>query len=176
MSSKSGLVTSLENTSSDDELVFENANSNLPSSEQKNNEQNVDDLIGKQNDLKLDDDAQNSDEDQQDFVDTKNDADEESRKDYEKTLTETELLANKEQAGVHKVDGNEFYKNADYNKAIETYTLGIDICPLNCSEERGILYGNRGAAYIQLDNKQLAIQDCTKSLELKPKYMKVLIR
>lgn len=56
------------------------------------------------------------------------------------------------------------------------YTQGLLVCPLGEVELRSILYGNRSVPKMKLNLKDLAIMDCTKSLEYNPKYMKSLIR
>lgn len=94
----------------------------------------------------------------------------------EENLTEEEKLANKEKSEALKKDGNDAFKVGDYAKSIELYTEALNICPKAFENERSILFANRGAAYIRSDVKDLAIEDCTKSLELNEKYTKVLIR
>lgn len=101
---------------------------------------------------------------------------EESRREYEATLTPTELTAKKDEATVLKAKGNDLFKTEDYTAAVETYTEAIELCPLNCVEEKSVLHGNRAAANLQLNNKEAAIADCTTALELNPKYTKVLLR
>lgn len=92
------------------------------------------------------------------------------------TLSEDELNANQLKAEEFKKIGNEHYKNGEFSKSIESYSDGIGICPLKCSNERAILYGNRAAAYIKLQNNTMAIQDCSKALDLDPNYTKVTLR
>jgi len=86
------------------------------------------------------------------------------------------LKANQLKANEFKNTGNDHYKNGAFTESIESYSNGIGICPLRCSNDRAVLYGNRAAAYIQLKNNTMAIQDCSKSLELDPKYIKVILR
>lgn len=146
----------------------------------ESNKEIIDEIIDKTDSLKLieGNDSGNADEDQ--FVDCTEtplpDPDEASQKDHESTLTEDELNANQSKANEFKKIGNEHYKNAEYLKSIESYSSGIGVCPLRCGSERAILYGNRAAAYVQLNNNTLAIQDCSKALELDPKYTKVALR
>lgn len=102
--------------------------------------------------------------------------DEDSQRDYEKTLTVEELLANKTKALDLKVEGNDLFKKEQYKEAIDKYTEALKLCPMDCTNERSILYGNRAAGHIQIEGKSPAIEDCTKSLELNPTYMKALIR
>jgi len=94
----------------------------------------------------------------------------------EEVLTEEEKQERKIKCDALKQEGNAVYKSADYDKSIELYTEALTICPKSFASERSILYANRGAAYIQKELKDLAIADCTKSLELNDKYVKALIR
>lgn len=147
----------------------------------ESNEEIIDKIIDKQNSLNLNAESNDSGNVEEDnFVDCIEtplpDADEASQKDYESTLSEDELNANQLKANEFKKMGNDHYKNAEYLKSIESYSSGICICPLRCSNERAVLYGNRAAAYVQLTNNTMAIQDCSKALELDPKYIKVALR
>lgn len=98
------------------------------------------------------------------------------QEDVEESLTEEEKLTRKTQSDTLKNEGNTAFKAADYNKSIELYTEALNICPKSFATERSVLYGNRGAAYIYQDLKDLAIADCTKSLELNDTYLKALVR
>lgn len=164
------------NSSSDDEN-YENASSILPDSATRN-DPIITKLIEQQGGLSIKEEQQDSDDENKNvFHDAKDDAvDDESRKDYEKTLSAEQLLANKERGNELKSEGNTQFKNEEYTDSVKTYSEGLKICPLDCANERSILYGNRAAAHIQLNNKQIAIEDCSKSLELNPNYIKVLIR
>jgi len=155
-------------------------------SEQQTNKEIIDDIIDKQSSIHIKAEANDSgtaEEDNfEDCIDTLEisqidpDNDEASQADYERTLTEDEINANQLKANEFKKIGNEHYKNAEYLKSIESYSDGIRICPLKCSIERAVLYGNRAAAYIQLKNNTMAIQDCSKALDLDPNYTKVTLR
>lgn len=94
----------------------------------------------------------------------------------EEVLTEEETLERKTKSDTLKSDGNTAFKAADYDKAIELYTEALTVCPKSFKTERSVLFGNRGAAYIQKELKDLAIADCTKSLELNDTYLKALVR
>lgn len=163
---------------SDNSDKFEDASEVLLT---KTNQEVIDEIIDKQSALHLNDaeDAETVVE-EDDFVDCVEtplpDPDEASQRDYESTLSEDELNANQVKANEFKAMGNDQYKNGEYLKSIESYSSGIGVCPLRCGNERAILYGNRAAAYVQLNNKTMAIQDCSKALELDPKYTKVALR
>lgn len=102
--------------------------------------------------------------------------DEDALKDRELTLTESEKETLKEEAEKYKNKGNEYFKSGEYMQAISMYTQGIQTCPLAYSRERSILYANRAAAKSKCLEKESAISDCTKAIELNPSYTKAYVR
>ncbi|XP_033332746.2 tetratricopeptide repeat domain 1 [Megalopta genalis] len=102
--------------------------------------------------------------------------DEELLKDREIGLTEDEKESLKNEAEKLKNEGNELFKNEEYLEAILTYTKALQACPLAYSNDRAVLYANRGAAKAKYMDKKSAIADCTKALELNPTYEKAMIR
>ncbi|XP_011340290.1 tetratricopeptide repeat protein 1 isoform X2 [Ooceraea biroi] len=105
------------------------------------------------------------------------DVDEEFLKDRDLSLSEGEQEAIKNEAEKLKQVGNDFFKNAEYVQAISQYTQALQICPLAYSKERSILYANRAAAKAKCQTeKDSAISDCTKAIELNSSYIKVYIR
>lgn len=101
--------------------------------------------------------------------------DDESQRDFEKSLTEEEKLANKAKAEELKAQGNELFKQGEYQKSADLYTAALRICPVDFNAERSILYANRAAAKTKLNFKPSAIDDCTKAIEHNPKYLKALL-
>ncbi|XP_038119993.1 tetratricopeptide repeat protein 1 isoform X1 [Culex quinquefasciatus] len=101
--------------------------------------------------------------------------DDESQRDFEKSLSEEERLANKVKAEELKAQGNELFKQGEYQKSADMYTAALRICPVDFSAERSILYANRAAAKTKLNFKPSAIDDCTKAIEHNPKYLKALL-
>ncbi|XP_072539110.1 tetratricopeptide repeat protein 4 [Salminus brasiliensis] len=80
-----------------------------------------------------------------------------------------------EQAKSLKDEGNEYFKEKDYKKAIVTYTAGLK---KNCSDSdlNAILYTNRAAAHFYLGNMRSALNDATAAKKLKPDHIKAIIR
>ncbi|KYN39743.1 Mitochondrial import receptor subunit TOM70, partial [Trachymyrmex septentrionalis] len=76
----------------------------------------------------------------------------------------------------YKNAGNVRFKLGKYNEAIAEYNKAIDICPKENVEDLAIFYQNRAAAYEQLKRYNSVKADCTKALELNPKYVKALLR
>ncbi|XP_012259830.2 tetratricopeptide repeat protein 1 [Athalia rosae] len=117
------------------------------------------------------DDATKVNELPDDFVD------EEALKDREVELTDDQREELKKEAQYLKNEGNELFKNGEYQKAMVTYTRGLQTCPLAFDKDRAILYANRAASKIKyMDEKESAISDCTKAVELNPSYVKAYLR
>lgn len=69
-----------------------------------------------------------------------------------------------------KEKGNDYFKNGNYEDAIEYYSKAL-LC-----KEDAIYYGNRSACYNALGDYEKTIEDTTKALELDPQYIKCLFR
>jgi len=121
-----------------------------------------------------------------------------------KSSGSSEFEGNLEEALHAKEQGNAHYRDKEYDAAIDSYSRAIQMCPkdernkenlvrtltqrhihiltsLNSHESilgptQAIFYGNRAACYSSIDATDLAIEDCTHALELKPEYVKVLMR
>lgn len=77
-----------------------------------------------------------------------------------------------------KEEGNNYFRNKDYDEALESYSRAITFCPED-DENKEILatfYGNRSAAYASIEEYELVVEDCTAALALKPDYVKVIAR
>ncbi|XP_032675597.1 tetratricopeptide repeat protein 1 [Odontomachus brunneus] len=110
-------------------------------------------------------------------TDVLEDVDEELLKDREINLTETEKEALKDEAERLKNIGNVLFKDGEYVHAISLYTQGLQTCSLAYDKERSILYANRAAAKTKCQiDKNSAISDCTKAIELNSSYIKAYIR
>ncbi|XP_070154592.1 tetratricopeptide repeat protein 1 [Polyergus mexicanus] len=110
-------------------------------------------------------------------TDLSEDAIEDLLKDRDLLLTETEREAMKCEAENLKQAGNDFFKNGEYISAISQYTQALRVCPLAYNKERSILYANRAAAKAKCQTeKDSAISDCTKAIELNSSYVKAYVR
>ncbi|XP_071761398.2 tetratricopeptide repeat protein 4 [Centroberyx gerrardi] len=80
-----------------------------------------------------------------------------------------------EQAQCLKDEGNEYFKEKDYKKAILTYTTGLK---KNCSDQdiNTVLLTNRAAAHFHLGNMRSALNDAVAAKKIKPDHLKALIR
>ncbi|XP_044749115.1 mitochondrial import receptor subunit TOM70 [Coccinella septempunctata] len=81
-----------------------------------------------------------------------------------------------EKAQNYKAEGNSAFKNGKYDEAIRYYTQAIEICPADKINDIATFYQNRAAAYEQLKKWSAVIDDCSKAIELNPKYEKALFR
>ncbi|XP_011860763.1 PREDICTED: mitochondrial import receptor subunit TOM70 [Vollenhovia emeryi] len=76
----------------------------------------------------------------------------------------------------YKNEGNVCFKTGKYDEAIARYNKAIDICPKENVDNLATFYQNRAAAYEQLKKYSAVKADCTKALELNPRYAKALLR
>jgi len=76
-------------------------------------------------------------------------------------------------AQIAKEEGNVFFRESRYEKAIEKYTRAISLA--STEEEKAVYYSNRATCYAQLQNHQQVVEDCTASINIKP-TTKALIR
>lgn len=83
-----------------------------------------------------------------------------------------------EEAAKAKAEGNEYFRNKNYDDAAEMYSKAIYFCPLGeeHKEQMSIFYGNRSACYVHMRDHELVIADCTSALDLNCNYTKVLMR
>jgi tetratricopeptide (TPR) repeat protein len=70
-----------------------------------------------------------------------------------------------------KTQGNERYKNGDYEGAIAMYTQAIEAAPTVVA-----YYGNRAAAAFMLGNYKDVVVDCNRALVFDPTFFKGYIR
>lgn len=120
----------------------------------------------------LDDKYEESDKDEDDT----DSIDELSLKDAEVGLSDDEKAERQSVSSKLKDEGNEAFKNGDFEKSIKIYTEALRICPLLYSQQRAILYCNRSASRLKLEQYKKAIADSTKAIELDDKYVKAYYR
>nr|XP_055069498.1 tetratricopeptide repeat protein 4 isoform X2 [Misgurnus anguillicaudatus] len=80
-----------------------------------------------------------------------------------------------EQARSLKDEGNEYFKEKNYKKAVVSYTAGLK---KNCVdlELNAVLYTNRAAAHFYLGNMRSSYNDATAAKKLKPDHIKAILR
>lgn len=81
-----------------------------------------------------------------------------------------------QKAQKYKNEGNVQFKMGKYDEAIVLYNKAIDTCPKENTEDLATFYQNRAAAYEHLRKFSAVKADCTKALELNPRYAKALLR
>ena len=66
-----------------------------------------------------------------------------------------------------KEDGNNYFRDKDYDGAITLYSQAVAHCPGDEAnkENLAVFLGNRAAAYYAIDEFALVVDDCTQALE-----------
>lgn len=91
-------------------------------------------------------------------------------------LTEEQMKELREQANKLKNDGNECFKGGEYAEAVQLYTKALELYPPLSDHEASVCFANRAACFMKMDEHQSVVDDCTKALELKPDYLKAVVR
>ncbi|XP_004371758.1 tetratricopeptide repeat protein 4 [Trichechus manatus latirostris] len=80
-----------------------------------------------------------------------------------------------EQAKTYKDEGNDYFKEKDYKKAVISYTEGLK---KKCADPdlNVVLYTNRAAAQYYLGNFRSALHDVMTARKLKPCHLKAIVR
>jgi len=102
--------------------------------------------------------------------------DEEIMRQKEACLTDEEKQSRKQEAVRLKELGNEHFNRGSFEAAVVSYTDALATCLLCHTADRAIIYSNRAAAKMKLEQYDNAVADCTKALEFNPDYMKALLR
>ncbi|KAF2897166.1 hypothetical protein ILUMI_09010 [Ignelater luminosus] len=79
-----------------------------------------------------------------------------------------------ENPAVLKEQGNEAFKNGNFEEAIALYTKAIKLT--SDEKELAVYFKNRAAAYLKQEKYEKVIEDCDKSLEVIPTDPKALFR
>mmetsp|Transcript_24633 Transcript_24633/g.47908 ORF Transcript_24633/g.47908 Transcript_24633/m.47908 type:complete len:469 (+) Transcript_24633:32-1438(+) len=74
-------------------------------------------------------------------------------------------------ADAHKAQGNEFFRNDRFAKALECYTKAIELDP-----KQGALYSNRSACYAELEKWMECYDDALECIKLRPDWPKAYYR
>ncbi|XP_042318542.1 tetratricopeptide repeat protein 4 isoform X2 [Sceloporus undulatus] len=86
-----------------------------------------------------------------------------------------EEQTHEEQAKIYKNEGNDYFKEKDYKKAIIAYTEGLKK-KCNDVELNTVLHTNRAAAQFHLGNYRSALNDAIAARKLKPNHLKAITR
>uniref|UniRef100_F7DTS6 Tetratricopeptide repeat domain 4 n=1 Tax=Ornithorhynchus anatinus TaxID=9258 RepID=F7DTS6_ORNAN len=79
-----------------------------------------------------------------------------------------------EQAKMYKDEGNDYFKDKDYQKASTSYSEGLK---KSCDPDlRAVLFTNRAAAQFHLGNLRSALSDVSAARKLRPNHLKAIIR
>ena len=81
---------------------------------------------------------------------------------------ESVYIKSLEKAIEAKEEGNNYFRNKEYDDALESYSRAITYCPEDDENKENLatFYGNRSAAYFSLEEYELVVEDCTAALEL----------
>jgi len=103
-------------------------------------------------------------------------AEEERREKEESVLSEDVIESRRKECLNLKEAGNKHFQHSEFSEAIENYSKALHICPIRLTNERSIMFSNRAACYIKLENNERGLKDCNAALKLNPQYMKCLVR
>ncbi|XP_054429611.1 tetratricopeptide repeat protein 4 [Pteronotus mesoamericanus] len=80
-----------------------------------------------------------------------------------------------EQAKTYKDEGNDYFKEKEYKKAVTSYTEGLK---KKCTDSdlNAVLYTNRAAAQYYLGNFRSALNDVMAARKLKLRHLKAIVR
>ncbi|KAG7463473.1 hypothetical protein MATL_G00177010 [Megalops atlanticus] len=81
-----------------------------------------------------------------------------------------------DRAQAAKNKGNKYFKASKFEQAIQCYTEAISLCPKEQKSDLSTFYQNRAAAYEQQMKWAEVVQDCSRAVELNPRYVKALFR
>uniref|UniRef100_UPI00398F537A tetratricopeptide repeat protein 4 n=1 Tax=Pristiophorus japonicus TaxID=55135 RepID=UPI00398F537A len=91
------------------------------------------------------------------------------------TILYDEDQSPEELAKTYKNEGNDYFKEKNYKKAVISYTEGLKR-KCSDSELNVVLHTNRAAAQFYLGNNRSALNDVIAARKLKPNHLKAIIR
>ncbi|KAL1195012.1 hypothetical protein V5N11_031104 [Cardamine amara subsp. amara] len=86
------------------------------------------------------------------------------RKKKDKLMSETELEERRKMVKSLKKQGKKKFLMGFVKEAMEIYTVGIDLCPLDMIRDRVVLFSNRAQCCLLLKKAEFAISDATRAL------------
>lgn len=89
------------------------------------------------------------------------------------------LYSTMSKAEIIKMEGNDFFKQGEIDKAVAKYTEALKYCQGDdekSQQTRADLYGNRAMCNQQRWNYSDVVEDCDKCLEINPHHVKALVR
>jgi len=98
------------------------------------------------------------------------------RTEAEERLSPEQLETMRVEALDLKTDANNLYVSNEFQEAVDVYTKALDKCPLKFNQDRSVLFSNRAAAKLKMDQNDSALNDCNEALRLNPTYLKALVR
>lgn len=73
-----------------------------------------------------------------------------------------------------KEEGNDFFKRNELDQAVEAYTKGLNVCENEA--DKAVLYKNRSACYLKLEQYNEAVSDADYVLRVTPNDVKAMFR
>ncbi|KAK3267412.1 hypothetical protein CYMTET_24026 [Cymbomonas tetramitiformis] len=93
----------------------------------------------------------------------------------ETTIPERTVEERISEAEALKAEGNAYFGTGELESAVEKYTCALAAAPEDASQ-RSVYYANRAACYLQQEQYQDVVTDCTASLKINETYVKALKR
>lgn len=94
----------------------------------------------------------------------------------ELTEDEPEVVTSLQAAEQLKKEGNDLFKDGEYERALEKYTAALSACHPSCHAERSVFHCNSAACHVKLGNFRAGKAQCDEALSLNGDYVKALMR